>query len=169
MSNLKKNSFVTFPIGRSKGYGIVVTIGREYAAVVYHNGIKIDTRSVTLNKCKEITQEQFIQLIQKKGDTLWYSSDDNIKAFYDVKFIGPIPKSLEEYKEGETIVLNGVKFFYNEFYKRLTAERKDYTIQGGKVEIACPRCFNTKFTISYGIYECIANCDCGHSMVVYDG
>lgn len=38
-----------------------------------------------------------------------------------------------------------------------------------KAHVACPKCHNTTFEISFGNYKCIANCKCGHSMTVYDG
>lgn len=80
-----------------------------------------------------------------------------------------------KYKKGDKVVLNGTTFVYCEFYERLEVE-SGFGCDGGVTskapQIACPCCHGTKFTIGYGNngnYECIANCDCGHSMVVYDG
>jgi ribosomal protein L37AE/L43A len=68
-------------------------------------------------------------------------------------------------KAGEKIVIDDITYIYEEFYQRLQALDGEKTNK----EIACPKCKNTEFTISYGIYECIANCKCGHSMTVYSG
>lgn len=78
----------------------------------------------------------------------------------------PIP-----YVDKEVVVLNGITFTYSDYYKSLTVERDstDEDRKGAKVEVACPCCHGTVFTIGYGNYACIAHCPCGHSMTVYDG
>ena len=177
MSYLKINSFITFFNGRNKCYGIVHTLNVNHAFIVYHNGMKITTTYKEISKCKEITRQEFVELIERKGDSLWYSSENTLKFYglsIDDKNVSTssnvVPKGLK-YVEGEKVVLNGVTFKYDEYYKRLEVERDadDDDRIGAKVEVACPCCHGTKFTIGYGNYECIANCDCGHSMVVYDG
>lgn len=35
--------------------------------------------------------------------------------------------------------------------------------------VLCGVCLASKFTISYDDYECIANCECGHSFAIYTG
>lgn len=65
-------------------------------------------------------------------------------------------------KDGVVVQINGVDFEYSAFYERLNAIAKPN-------HLACPKCHNTKFGISYGDYECIASCDCGHTMTIYDG
>jgi len=77
-----------------------------------------------------------------------------------------------KYVEGETVVLNGIPFKYDAYYKRLEVEQGldgDGGVTAKTPQVACPCCHGTKFTIGYGNYKCIANRDCGHSMVVYDG
>lgn len=71
-----------------------------------------------------------------------------------------------KYKDNEIIKIGGKDFKYVEYYQRL--QSVDFT-ENNPIQIACPRCQNTQFTIGYGSYECIAYCKCGHSMVVYDG
>ena len=66
-------------------------------------------------------------------------------------------------KDQEKVQINGKDYFYHEYYERLQAEKDN------KPAIACPKCHNTTFEISYGQYECIANCKCGHQMTIYDG
>lgn len=66
-------------------------------------------------------------------------------------------------KDNSIIIINKRKFKFNKFYRRLEALDEKSPV------IACPKCKNTKFKISYGTYECIANCECGHSMTIYDG
>ncbi len=66
-------------------------------------------------------------------------------------------------KDEEEVIIDNKIYVYDEFYDRL--QSKD----DNKPAIACPQCYNTKFSISYGDYECIANCECGHFMTIYDG
>lgn len=54
-------------------------------------------------------------------------------------------------------------FIYESYYDRLEAE------DGENPAIACPKCNNTLFSISYDTYQCVANCKCGHKMTIYDG
>jgi hypothetical protein len=67
-------------------------------------------------------------------------------------------------KDGEIVKINNLDYRYSKFYDRLELIGNE-----SKEHIACPKCNSTTFTISYGTYECIANCSCGHSMTVYDG
>lgn len=67
------------------------------------------------------------------------------------------------YKDKQIVYINNRKFIYDEFYDRLEAHNHK------KPAIACSKCKNTEFSISYGDYKCIANCKCGHYMTVYDG
>jgi hypothetical protein len=83
---IKKNSFVTFSRGRSKGFGIVESANDEYAHIVYHNGIKISTIHRLKDSCKLITRNKFHKLIEDSGQTSWYSSIESIKAFHGVTF-----------------------------------------------------------------------------------
>lgn len=64
-------------------------------------------------------------------------------------------------EHNEIVIINNKEFIYNSSYDRLESELFP--------QIACPKCKNTLFQISYGNYECIANCKCGHKMTVYDG
>ena len=66
-------------------------------------------------------------------------------------------------KEGEKVVINNKEFEYDEDAEALFSEKT------ASPQVACPKCKNTKFEISYGNYECIANCNCGHKMSVYTG
>ncbi len=69
-------------------------------------------------------------------------------------------------EDNEIVKIGYKNYKYNEFYKRLELDSQESQY---KESIACPICKNTSFTISYGKYECIANCKCGHSMTIYDG
>ena len=66
-------------------------------------------------------------------------------------------------KDGKKVKIEGVNYFYDANYDRLESKKDD------KPAIACPKCHNTTFKISYSRYECIANCRCGHQMTIYDG
>ncbi len=79
---LKKNDFVTF----KRGYGIVSIVTKNYAEIVWHNGMKISSLVTEVDSCIKITKQQFLDLIERSGDTLWYSSKDNIKVFHGVTF-----------------------------------------------------------------------------------
>lgn len=68
-------------------------------------------------------------------------------------------------KDKERITIKDEVYKYCNFYKRLEIVDSSK----GKPEIMCPKCYNTLFSISYGHYECIASCKCGHKMTVYDG
>jgi len=68
-----------------------------------------------------------------------------------------------EYRDKDVTTINGVEYEYSAFYKRLCRTEDEAPA------IACPLCHGVEFTISYGNYECIANCSCGNSMVIYDG
>lgn len=69
-------------------------------------------------------------------------------------------------ENNDVVLINSKQYEYNGFYGRLKLLD---TEEESKEEIACPKCLGTEFSISYGNYECIANCKCGHSMTVYDG
>jgi len=68
-------------------------------------------------------------------------------------------------RERKKIVIDRREFYFN--------EREDGNILRAvdrkAPEIMCPECLNTKFEISYGDYQLICICNCGHTMVVYDG
>jgi len=66
-------------------------------------------------------------------------------------------------KDGEKVIVDGKKYEYCAFYGRLE------NISDIAPAIICPKCFGKWFTISYGNYECIANCKCGNSFTIYDG
>ena len=66
-------------------------------------------------------------------------------------------------KDEQEVMYNNKKYTYNKYYKRLE------NINGGVPEILCPKCLASFFQIEYGIYECIAICNCEHKMVIYDG
>lgn len=68
-------------------------------------------------------------------------------------------------KDKDIVAINNTHYRYNEFYDRLEVLKKHKTTK----EIACSKCKNREFSISYGDYECIANCNCGHSFTIYDG
>ena len=65
--------------------------------------------------------------------------------------------------DGQEVIIKNRVFTYNSFYKRLESEDGEIT------STACPMCNGDLFKISYGTYECIANCSCGNSFIVYDG
>lgn len=71
-------------------------------------------------------------------------------------------------EDGDWEIINGIKYVYVSSYDRM--ELPDFD-DGTRYRpaIACPQCFGTKFSISYGDWECIAHCECGHSMTIYDG
>ena len=69
-------------------------------------------------------------------------------------------------KDQEHIIIEDTIYLYESFYQRLELVSNSKPC---KNQIRCPKCHNDRFTISYGTYECIANCSCGHSMVIYDG
>lgn len=71
----------------------------------------------------------------------------------------------EKYKDNEIIEINGLKYQYSGFYQRLSLKTENENIPN----ILCPICHNSKFWISYGEYKCVANCECGHHMTIYDG
>ncbi len=62
------------------------------------------------------------------------------------------------------------KFTYDKFYDILERDINELPPEGAasKVDTLCPECKGYLFSISYGNCECIANCPCGHSSVVYD-
>ena len=66
--------------------------------------------------------------------------------------------------DGDQVIIDGVKYRYDKYYDRLKGETED-----AAPAIACPRCNNTEFTLSYGNYELVAHCKCGQLMTVYDG
>ena len=66
-------------------------------------------------------------------------------------------------QDNEKIEINGIIYEYSKYYDRLESERDE--IPG----VLCPKCYNDTFQLSYGNYEIIAHCKCGHSMTVYDG
>lgn len=76
-------------------------------------------------------------------------------------------------KDKEIVQINGLEYQYNALYQRLevvgipgaafTSEEKD----NFKQQIACPKCYNRLFTLSYIAWGINANCKCGHSMIVY--
>jgi len=71
-------------------------------------------------------------------------------------------------KDKEIVAINGVDYKYCSYYKRLGLhDDGDGSVQHPAV--ACPECHGTKFSITYGSYKCIANCECGNSMTIYDG
>lgn len=71
-----------------------------------------------------------------------------------------------KYKDGQIVNTVFGDFVYVEFYDRLEKKDDNNTIAPA---ILCPKCLNSTFTISYGEWECIANCSCGHKMTIYDG
>ena len=77
---------------------------------------------------------------------------------------------LKEYEFGHLsqhihkVQIDNEEFVYEPFYDRLKAVKKE-TIGC----IRCVDCHNDNFRISYGNYECIANCSCGNSFVIYEG
>jgi hypothetical protein len=68
-------------------------------------------------------------------------------------------------KNKEKITINGKEYEYSEFYDRLEIIDNIKNLE----QVACPKCNNTFFSISYGNYQCIANCKCGHKMEIYGG
>jgi hypothetical protein len=69
----------------------------------------------------------------------------------------------KELKQGQEFKVNDIIYKYCSFYQSLQSQDDEYPA------ILCPLCYASRFWISYGNYECIANCDCGHKMVIYDG
>jgi hypothetical protein len=69
--------------------------------------------------------------------------------------------------EGDKVTINDMVYVYSASYLRL--ERSGGADSRSHPDIACPKCHGTVFSIVYGDYECIADCTCGHSMVIYDG
>jgi len=67
-------------------------------------------------------------------------------------------------EDNEKVEINGIIYKYSHYYERLQAIEDNIA-----PAIACPKCNAVDFQLSYGDYECIANCKCGHSMTVYDG
>jgi hypothetical protein len=72
-------------------------------------------------------------------------------------------------KDDEIIEIDGLNYRYCAYYKRLQLCGHEQEKNPEHPAIVCPECKNTLFRITYGDYECIANCKCGHIMVVYDG
>jgi len=79
----------------------------------------------------------------------------------------------KELKDDQEVVVQGVTYTYCAFYQRLEQiDDRGFSIADGTVEhpaILCPLCHGAEFRITYGDYECIANCACGHSFTIYDG
>ena len=81
-------------------------------------------------------------------------------------------EDMESYKDEDKhehkVRINDVEYTYSPYYDRLQVEQEENEtpIVGS---IRCVRCHNDSFRISYGNYECIANCTCGHSFTIYDG
>lgn len=67
----------------------------------------------------------------------------------------------------EIIEINGIKYKPSQW----DGDKHLESVKGQETtaKIACIKCHNTEFQISYGRYECIATCKCGNSMVVYSG
>ena len=70
-------------------------------------------------------------------------------------------------EDKQMIEINGSTYAYSAFYKRLELKNAEDTYE--RPAIACPKCWGFAFKITYGNYECIANCKCGHTMTIYDG
>lgn len=70
-------------------------------------------------------------------------------------------------KDRDIVKINGVDYEYLMYYDRLQRPGDDGTRENPA--ICCPKCRRTTFYITYGDYECVANCLCGHSMTIYDG
>lgn len=66
----------------------------------------------------------------------------------------------------QKINIDGIEYEYSNDYDRLESYEFNSNI---KNQVRCSKCFNDVFQISYGSYECIANCKCGHSFTIYDG
>lgn len=66
-------------------------------------------------------------------------------------------------EDNEITIINNKIFKYNKYYDRLETE------DNISPSIACPKCKNTLFQISYETYQCNANCKCGHIMEIYGG
>ena len=79
------------------------------------------------------------------------------------------------YKDGHELLCTPglpsilISYTYSKFYKRLELTNGQKITTDNTPEIICPMCMNYKFYITYGAYECIGNCDCGHKMTIYDG
>lgn len=78
------------------------------------------------------------------------------------------PRSSNEDLHGHKVQINNLEYTYSPFYDRLQIEEdsEEKSVVGC---IRCVRCHNDSFRISYGDYECIANCVCGHSFTIYEG
>lgn len=66
-------------------------------------------------------------------------------------------------KDKEIIIVNGREYEYHKTDDVLKGIERDAPA------VICPKCHNDTFEISYGHYECIALCKCGHSMTIYAG
>jgi len=75
-------------------------------------------------------------------------------------------KERVKYEDDETVYIDGKKWFYSEHYDYLESPKRDEEVAPA---ICCPHCERVEFSISYGTYRCIANCSCGHKMVIYEG
>lgn len=73
----------------------------------------------------------------------------------------------QKYADNEKVVIDGLTYEFCSFYNRLRVclDDRKKTIS----EIRCPNCHGDTFKIGYGNYECIAYCQCGTEMTVYDG
>jgi len=76
-------------------------------------------------------------------------------------------------KDKEEITIDGEIFVYDDFYDRLQHKDALNRLWSDIIDvipsIRCSKCTGKSFEISYGNYECIANCPCGHSFTIYDG
>ena len=70
-------------------------------------------------------------------------------------------------KDKEIVKINGVEYEYCSHDDALFRPSHNGSVEHPVV--ACPKCHGMKFSITYGNYVCIANCECGHSMSIYDG
>jgi len=67
-------------------------------------------------------------------------------------------------KDDDIIIINNNEYKYNSYCKSFMATN-DKVFPA----VICGICKKDKFQIAYGNYECIAKCECGHIMTIYEG
>lgn len=76
---------------------------------------------------------------------------------------------MHNYKRNDSIIHNGRKYNYDVYCDRLDASYPEEPEVFEPPDVLCPHCLNDSFKITYGNYQCIAVCSCGHRMRIYEG
>lgn len=63
--------------------------------------------------------------------------------------------------QGDKVIIEDKEYVYESRYQRFEHISSKGTL------IACPHCGSTSFKVRMQDYDALADCQCGHSMIVY--